>query len=699
METCSFSIKSLIRFVSCTVFLLLTWTVALPFATAGDLHVTGSWKYSDSDAGAATDSQNYSASYSGRTDVTDLIKVGGSLRYTKSIRDTLDTDFISPSLFLRNANDIYSLSLTGTYNYTTQNQGLENESWNWNSRLNSAWENRLWPTLSVYYGQNGSSSGDIKQGSSDRAGFDTRWTYWQWLTLAYDLAWQESSGATASKNESLRQNARLNASKSFWDNRARFNFGQSYAVNESDITSFVTSGGFALRDLLEDDNVLIEVFYEESNTPLTNPDPLLLDTASFLLNDRTLPEPPPTTLTIDPINPDMNLILFIDFHDAEVLHLYTTVDIDSFDENIVWQLYEGSNGMNDWTLVSSPVPVYDPVEQRFEFDFGAPVNNRYIKLVADPGALLPAQVADLNEIEVFRKVFGTGSTVTTTSEDKHWRSNLGMAFKLSDTVSLSYNASYSKQEERNFNERESIGNNGSVTWSPTQYFQARINASDNRQKINDGEDFISRNYGLSVSSQPLPTLGLSSGFSRNESYTGSTLDRAVNFYSIHANAKLYRDLQASLDMSFTNPQEGGGSDSWSSTLYVTSRLTPALLLYWTSSYNRDLDTSAYDFGNAFRLNWRTSEFMYLNASLQSDYRSGADLQTRLTLGMGFTPNRKHRINLGYLIDDYDGDINQTVSTNWSWVITQVFNFRMAWNYRLADERSWLLTGSLFARFL
>jgi hypothetical protein len=684
MANPALSIRSQTRIASCTVCTLLFCSLAHT-ANAGTLHVNARWGYSESDTGESRETQNYNVSYTGRADITELLRLNGSLRYQKSIKDNVDTDIISPTLSLKNVNDIYRFSLGGTYNFQTGDERLDHETWAWTSRLDSNWTNNLWPRLLLNYGQSGTIIDGIDQGTNDSAGFNASWNYLQWMQLYYNASWRDSEGLTSS-SESLNQTASLNINRSFFDNRGTFSFGQQYTLYETDTTS-ATSGGIALVPV-----TISQVYYEETNDPFNT---TLTNNASFLLNDAV-----PGTLTIDPSNPPMNIMLFNDFRDVQDIHIYTTVDISSFAGGISWQLYEGFNGTDDWTFEGNLVPIYDPVQQRFELDLGGVQNNRYIKLVADPSALLPANLTEIEKIELFRRVVGTGPTITTSTEEENWRSNLGLGYRLTENIQLSYHGNYDLREGSNTRERENISNSAGATWTPSGYFQARLNASDNRTLVENEEDAIGRDYVFSMTLQPLQTLGLGAGFRRSENYTGSTLDAASHIYTFDANAQLYRDLHASLNFSFTNPKKGVGSDTFSSDLYVTARLSPTLLLDWDSFYDWDFDSSVYGFSNTFRLNWRASDFMYFNARLILDDGSNHDLETQLDLSLGLTPNNIHRMSFGYTLEDkQDFDVRHTLFASWRWLMNRVFHFRLSGNYRFDEDDSWSFDASLIGRFL
>jgi hypothetical protein len=690
----SFSIKSLVRIAIYTHLILLFLLYSFP--VKAELHMNAKWDYSknSSDVGSGTVNQSYSTSVSHKAALTDLIDVGGALRYSKHYTEYNDRDLFSSSLNLNNENDLYYFGLLGTYS-SINSDNSDNYSWNWGSRLDSRWTERIWPTLSFNYFEKGGSGDSLTQD----AGFRTNWRYFNWLSTNYSASWYKRSETGFSEDETLQQNADLRVSESFWDDRASFTLGQSYQLIEVDRSNRVTETGFAFIPV----NVS-QAWSEETADPLPQPPTnSLTNPAHYLLTDADVP---PTILTIDPANPLplMKLILFTGSRDVDVLDLYTANDISSFFPNVKWQVYQSLTGIDNWTLIPDITGYtvdYDLDEQRIRIDFATSVNNEYILLVIDPTSLsIPlGEVIDLEAIEVFRKEFGPiGSIITESTEDTIKTSRFGMRVRPFDTVQVSYNVTYTQREENNRNERKNLSNNASLSWSPSNYFRTRFSVTDSRQDIEDKEESISRSYNLSVSSQPLEALLVNSGISRSEHYIDSTLTRATNTYTIQTAAELYRDLQANFRLSYNNPQEGGGSDSIWSNLSMTARLTPTFLLYWTTSYNQNLDTNTYFADSRFTVNWRISQVMYMNVVQETRFGSDEDTKAGFGVNMGVSPNWKNRITLGYTIDDFFiEETRQVVSGKWFWIISRVFNSTVTGLYQFAEEDSWSIHLTLTAR--
>jgi len=688
----SINTNVLVRAVFCAIFAVLASWMHCHTAGAGNLNAGGQWSYSDSSMGSA-DSQKYYISYYGRADVTDRILLNGSFRYNKDIATAGDTDSAGSAIGLVNSNELYRFALNGSYNYSTRQKGAESQSWNWTGRLDNSWTDSLWPSLNLLFSQSGSNTDGVRNPVSNSARLDTGWNYFEWLTLGYDFSWSKSEAAdNSSSSQNLNHSANLKISRSYWKNRGSFSFTQLYNQQESRSTSRITGAGFGLVPV-----PVSQLYFQEIQDPSDN---VLTNDGSYLFTD----EQPPVTLTIDPNKEPMNLILFTASQDMEVVRLYSTNDIENFYQGITWRAYQSPTGTDSWNLVGSGilgVGDYDQTEQRITIDLGTEINSEYVKLVIElPDPVLdvpPGEITYLEGVEVFRKVFGSGTSVTDTTGTESWISGLVMDFRLTNTVRLSYNGKYDLRQGSNTKERRSLGNSGGISWTPNEMFRAQATLTENRLDVEEQEEFINRSYNLSLASELLATLHLSGALQRSESLTGSTLQTATNVYSIQADAQLYRDLSGSLYFSYSNPQTGGGSDSMSAILQATARLSPVLLLNWTSNNNIVPDTNALTMSNDFFLNWRTSALMNMSSSLNTKYARGEDFTSRLSLNVGITPNKRNRIGMGYTIADEE-EIKQSITAGWQWIISRTFDLNLSGNYYLAEENSWSVGGTLKASF-
>ena len=136
--------------------------------------------------------------------------------------------------------------------------------------------------------------------------------------LQYATSWSEShQSSNNAESASLRHNANLQISKSFWNNRAYFSFGQIYSQQENEYSAPSGPGGFIPVPV-----TISNVSWVETNDPIN---PAVTTPANYLITGAV---GPPLPLT--PTNPPMDLLMQIDFENVADINLYTTVDIDSY---------------------------------------------------------------------------------------------------------------------------------------------------------------------------------------------------------------------------------------------------------------------------------------------------------------------------------------------------------------------------------
>jgi hypothetical protein len=664
-------------------------TMAVPsIVWGGTLNLNGNWRYSRNDNDDSNFSQSYSANYAGTADLTDLLKLRGNLRYTTNINDDNETtDFISPSLSLLNNNEFYSFSINGNYNYYRNSESINRESWNWASQLVPNLLDPL-PFVRLFYGQSGQSDDEDRQDDfSQFGGVNSDWNYFDWLGLSYSLNWNKREEKnTDIENESLGHYAKLNTGKIFLQGRLALGFSQSYQKTYQDFSAPVTGDGFALAPV-----IVSQAAYEEIDDPLTGG---LTNDASFLLTDA---DDPPTTLDIDPANDPMNLGVRVDFQQVDAVYLATLEDDSSFASSITWDMYTSNNGI-DWQLAAENVLfVYNDIENRFEFEF-ASQTVRYLKLVADTSSLLPDQITRIESIEAFEKVFGEGDKITRDSDNSFAQTSFSANYRPQPGLSLSYNFGYDKTDNSSGIESERISNSGSMSWSPSKYFSTRLNASQSNNELTDNPDTKSRSYSASITSVPLATLSFSFGAKRSESYEDDDLENARNTYSSYTTAQLYDDLSASLALNYSTNEKGAGSDNFSSTLSISARLRPTLLLTFNDTYSDDLDSGGQSTNSlSATLNWRASEFMNLNNTVSAAWQDGTNTTRGLSSNLSLTPNTRNRLNLGYnwlWTEEFE---THSFTGFWNLLLNKRFNLRTGGTYFIADDQdddSWAISGTL-----
>ena len=662
------------------------------FADAGTLSLNGTWKYSDSDsADSSTFTQGYIANYIGSTDLTELVRLSGSMRYSRSIEDNGDTtDRLSPALSLNNKNDIYRLNLSGNYNVTWDENDFQSDNWSWNSFISNSWTTGiLRPDISIYYGQSGRFNDDRDGTRNDRSGATISYGYWQWIQLGYGVNLNKTKDKDSnSESKSLVQTASLRASKSLFDDRIGLTFSQLYQEQDRDFTVRADEEGTALVPLF-----VTQASYEETDDPVEG---ALTNDASFLLSDA---DQPPTTLVVDPANEPMNLGVQTDFKQVDVLYLTTEDDISSYANEVGWDLYSSSNG-DDWTLEEANLLfVYDSREQRFEFEFDSQVH-RYLKLVADTDSLLPLQIIEIDGMELYRLIIGEeGETIRESNDSTNYQTNFGLSYDVTDDIMFNYNFNYSDNDEERSADTQNTSNHASLSWNIHEHLTARANTSRSKQEVDDQPDTLSKFYALSLSSEPLPTLNVTFGFNRNENEPDDAPDQTTHVYSIFTTAELYHDLDGSLSLGYSTVEEGEGDDSLGARLRLTARLRPTLLLGFENDYNYNIDSGDYSNNSLVTFNWRASELLSLNNGFTGRWQSEKDAAYSYRLSVNLTPNLKNRISANYRYAHEESENTHGVGADWQWLINRIFNFQLGGNYaNNEDGSSWAFFARLSGRY-
>jgi hypothetical protein len=656
-------------------------------AAAGSFNLNGQWQYNDSNSGEGDLRQNYNAAYSGDAELTDLIGISGNLRYSKNIAEDSSRDYLSPGFTLDNKNDIYNFSIFGNYAFqkssNDDSDDEQSETWNWTSTLSSSWQNPLYPKVTVSYGQRGSSRNSDKGATEDSASGRTAWNYLEWLNIFYSIDWFRKSapGIDAVVQDDVTQRAGLEAGQFFFDSRLRLNLNLNYRNTKNTLSGQPGEGGFILLPLL-----VTDALYEETNEPLTGD---LTNDASFLLTD----EIPPLTLVINPLNDPMNIGFRVDFQRVDLIYLTALNDIDEFAASFSWDLYSSNNGF-DWTLEQASLPFdYDVSEQRFEFEVDSLASQqiRWLKLVADTSSLSPLQNTEIVALEVFRKIFNEtgGPTITEEISRDNYQAVFDLSYQLKENMRFNYGFSYNEQESSLDQGNRTLISLAGLSWTPGRYFSGRINASDTRETIQGGLDTNNRTYGLSLGSAPLDTLDFSLGAAVTERYVESALLQHFAAYSFVTTARLYTDLNGSLDFGYTQGLLTSADDSFSETLRLTARLQPTLVLYLDQRFSRDIEANRDSHKTNANLNWGISDILNLNNNLSFSWGDDAETKIANNLGLTIAANKKNRLNFNYGFVDA-GAVNHIYSASWNWLINPLAKFLLSANYLISEigEDAW-----------
>ena len=91
--------KFRVKFQHLLLFIGFSSMAIINPAMAGTLHLNGTWDYSDNDTKDSGDfTHRYTGSYTGKTDITELIQLNGNVRYSKNITEDNTIDTLPPNL-------------------------------------------------------------------------------------------------------------------------------------------------------------------------------------------------------------------------------------------------------------------------------------------------------------------------------------------------------------------------------------------------------------------------------------------------------------------------------------------------------------------------------------------------------------------------------------------------------------------------
>lgn len=592
------------------------------------------------------------------------MQLSENIRYNSSWNDSINTESTAPTLSLLINNELFNFDLTGTANNNRTTEGPNRNSHSWDSRIDSAWDKILWPNLQFNYGQTYAENDQNPRGrevESSQTGVTVDWDM-----LVADVYYNYNDQVTedlVSKSEisNTTQIARIDfdIQKSFLDNAINTTFYYQFSTTRQDFTTKVTNSGFVLIPI---DNI-------ESRG------------ASFALLDTDEPEwdddlnPSPLDVEIDK---RYNLAIKVLTDKPDVLYLYTDDDLTDEAHLFVWQVYGSNDGIN-WTIITPAATyIYENLNQRFELTLPT-VTQRYTMLVESD--IPTTENFSFSRVEGFKKVLGNiGNTITDTSKTDTQQTDGSISWRLSPD--LIFSSSFSlDQSKRDDYEHDKINTNSSLDWTLTEFTSSSLNIGEIREERGDDPKSIKRNYGLSLSSQILPTLDINSTLTRTDNYEDGCRTAIKYNYSILTSAIFFPDLNSTLDLNYqTNKDEDNGDTTkhFTSDLYVTARLFPDLTATLNESYTESRSTDVIrTTSSKINLIWRPSNILSVNAALNKEWQNGKSKPEQYNISIGMAPTTIVQLNMGY----NHSEINDTYNLSVNWHINDIFTVNAAARYK------------------
>jgi hypothetical protein len=690
--------------------LALFASIFLSYGTvkAGEpISLYGDWRYQTSSENGDS-RQLFTQGYNMYFDdeITEAMGLSGGLRYNRESTEGQITEFLTPNLAFDVSNDIFRFDLSGTATQRKDSEGPDFSDRSWEATWSSAWRREWWPDLRAFYGESSfwdDQSPRVQDRDSSQAGLNVNWKI-PIVSAFYSYYDTENTDrAAASQDTNQSHFARLQADRSFWDNRLSIAVSQQYSRS---VAEFQFSGD------LEESKIPITnitALYEVDETPLEGE----LDSNDALIDHIK----DAAALEIKPDDAaNIGLGFGLDFQGADLLYLYTVETLRTDAERAFkWDVYVSDDNFT-WTLKSRNIEArdYELAFRRFVIDLPG-ISSRYIKLVA---SAWPNETVAFSEIEVFRKA--TSKHEKTEYED--YLTDVGLSFRLATDLNLTYNLSLETATTDPGSERKRRTQAGTLRWTPSRYFAPGLSISESTEKTTEEKtteestdnapseseenawtvpETLNRSYSLVISSQPLDTLDLSTSVTHRESYEDSTKITTSQLVSFYAGAALFPDLDSSLDLTYNttdHKEDGTETQSYGARWIVTARLSPKLTADLATDYLKTkAETDSDAKSTTLSLTWRPSDDFSLRGTADKTWETDGD-KTALSMIASVSPTEKTQFSLSYGFID-STSTTQSYGVFYSWTISPVFTVQFNGTYRIEEEDSpWSVGGQLTARF-
>lgn len=689
------------RIVLCIAILAVVFGNSISYASP--FRFSGDWGYDQTDQEGQEEfyTQTYGASFNRQ--INQALSYNADVRYTKSWREEgLNQETLTPVLDMILANDFFQAGLSGSARERMGDESADTSDRYWESHLSSNWRKRFFPEMRFNFGQNIEKNDDnprtidIKT-TSGNASFD--WDV-EIGKITYNYRHQESvNDVSLTEDKTSGHFAKFDTTQFFLANRLQVNFSQTYSEDDFEYISIIGPSGSQLlkftlnQTLFVEDTDLIPV--PGDNSPQLNDEPELLDGDTSTV---------PASISAVPTSGrslefafNVNTLQYGPDAQVDKVYIYTSVDITQpplnvNPANITWSLYSNTNLFSDWTPEAPPaLIVYDPVEQRFEFDITPGLTSPYVMLVANPTPTTPVDY--FTEIEAYYNFSGSaGATFSVESKTRTNKTDFGLNYKFNEKLKAVYTLFYETRDisndVANDVETDQSSHTGSLNWKPSKYFDSMLTASLTEQDNGTGGDSSGRTYSFDVTSPTLPTIDLNYGLDRTESYIGDVKISSSNGYHINSGAQLYEDLSASLDLNYaTIKREITDEEAkiFDSRLRLTSRFNPQLAVNFSGGYNNSKSqTSADTFLTDMTINWRISDKLLIQGTGTQKWLEETPDQTGCNMKIVLALTPKIQSDLNYNVVD-SGDTRNDAAMNLRWSINKLLSAQFDSGYRTYND--------------
>ncbi|MBA3015988.1 MAG: hypothetical protein KKD63_06555 [Proteobacteria bacterium] len=643
----------------CCMQLVLFWLGDVSFSEvhAGPMALSADWTYQDSSERAGHLAEAYTADYSARHDLTELMSMDTTLRATSRSDFDSTRQNVIPSLSYLINNDIFFFNLSGTANeeFSDSVHGdRSNRSLaaNWNS----AWGRQVWwlPGVNLNFNQNwqqDSLTPSLLDAESTNQGASLDWD----LLLArvfYRYNTSESSNQIfGNEHQTKDQLARIETDASFWQGKGSVSLSQQIANVKTDSLARVV-GGFALLP------VSVSAYHGEAV-----PNPVTLSVNGALTDgDRD-----GVAVTVNnPVHP-MNIGLRINFQQIDRIYLYTETALSTaISAQFTWDLYTSNNNI-DWVLVQTSISgVYNTFEKRFEFVI-PPQVKEFVKLVAVNDPAITA--VNFTEIEAFQAIAASSSTVALNNTYDTYQTNASMNLQLRSDLQLTSNVAYMKNENSAGYDMTSTGVSSGLSWNPNPDWSVRVSGNQNSRQRTESIDDETRGYGVSVGFPTIPSVDSMVGVTLSEYYEGVTKTSISHNYTLQFIAELYRDLNGRLNFNVTQSDNllyDNQAETVSTRVGLIARLVPGLVADWSIMVS-DTSGQGSTIASDAIMTWRFTDILALRGNINGSWGVDDATTASASVDVGLTDTMQLSLTQRR---EFAPETSNISAIDWRWSITR-----------------------------
>lgn len=659
-------------------------------STEGDLcaeplALTGDWGYQHSSTSSSQFTENYTANFRQRLDLTELMAVDTTLRYSRRTEPMATRQDVIPSLSYFINNYLFSFNVSGTadeeINQSQGNKSNRSLAANWNS----AWQRQLWvPTVAANFNQNwrdDTVSPHLQEANATAAGGSLDWD----LALAKVFyganTHDDSDFVNGNQSKGQTQLTRIETGASFLNGLGTVSLSQQYAYTNNENRARVEAGVALLP-------VMVSAYHGEA---APDPTTLSINTALTDGNKDTI------AVTVkNPIHP-MNIGIRTNFKQADRAYLYTDTALSAATSSqFSWALYSSNNNA-DWTLEQTAMLVsYNVVRQRFEFVISGAAHE-LLKVVAVHDPAITA--VNFTELEVYQAVNASDPSVAVEDNQANYQTDANLFLQLRPDLQLTSSVAYLQTNTNLGSNMTNTGLNSGMTWNPKQDWTLRLSSNLNTRTRTNALTDETRYYGFSVGFPTIPTVHSSLGVTLSELYTGSEQMNMGTNYSLQFIADLYTDLTSRLNLSLNQNDNlliDSGDQVASSQLGLTARLLPGLIVDWSGTYSRSSD-DASTFSSFTFLSWRLSDRLSVQSGFNGSW--GETETAMLSCGFDMALNDKMQVSLNQR-RDISPETNNITALDWRWTINQYISMIVGGAFLYGGVRDeWNVSSRLSTRLV